>query len=184
MLDDVESAQRDALPREHAVGGQRGLAVRNQRDIRAGATHVERHQIGNAEQVGAATAAGNAAGRAGQHRACGKPRGFFHRRHAAMRQHDKETALEARLVKTLFEIGQIAPHDRLDISVHDRGRDALILLDLRQHVAGSGDADLWQLRYQAFDGLKFMGGIEVRVQEANRDRRRAGIPYRGYGIAE
>ncbi len=29
-----------------------------------GAAHVERHEIGNAEQVGAAPAAGNAAGRA------------------------------------------------------------------------------------------------------------------------
>ena len=181
---DIEAAQRNALPREHAVGGQRRLPVRDQRDIGAGPAHVERHQIGNAEQIGAATAAGNAAGRSRQHRARGKTRGFSDRRHAAMRQHDEQTALEAGLVKTLLEIGQIAPHDRLDIGVHDRGRDALIFLDLRQHVAGSGDADIRQFSRQAFDRGKFMGGIEIGMQEANRDRGRAGFLDRGDGIAE
>ena len=59
---DVEAAQRNALAGEHAVGGQRGAALRDQRDVGRGAAHVERHQIGNGEQVGAAPAAGNAAG--------------------------------------------------------------------------------------------------------------------------
>ena len=99
---DVEAAQRDALAGEHAVGGQRGLPVRDQRDVGRGAAHVERHEIGNAEQIGAAPAARHAAGRSRQHRARGQPRGFLDRRHAAMRQHDEQTALEAGLGKTLL----------------------------------------------------------------------------------
>ena len=47
-------------------------------------------------------------------------------------------------VKALREIGEIAPHDRFDIGVHDRGRDPLIFLDLRQHVARSRHADAGQ----------------------------------------
>ena len=135
----IEAAQRDALSGQHAVGGKRCLPFRDQRDIRAGAAHVERHEIGNAEEIGAAPAAGNAARRTRQHRARGKPRGLLHRRHAAMRQHDEQAALEAGLNEALLQIGQIAPHHRLDISVHDGGRDALIFLDLRQHVAGARD---------------------------------------------
>ena len=60
---DIEAAQRDALAREHAVGGQRGLPARDQRNVGAGAAHVERHQIGNADQISAAPAARHAAGR-------------------------------------------------------------------------------------------------------------------------
>src|SRR5258708_3527613 len=47
---DTEAAQRDALARQHAVGGQRGLPARDQRNVGRGATHVERHQIGNPDQ--------------------------------------------------------------------------------------------------------------------------------------
>ena len=89
---DVEAAQRDALAGQHAVGRQRRLSVRDQRNVGRGAAHVERHEVGNAEQIGAAPAAGNAAGRPRQHGAGGQPRGLLHRRHAAMRQHDEQAA--------------------------------------------------------------------------------------------
>ena len=83
-----------------------------------------------------------------------------------------------------FEVGQIAPHDRLDIGVHDGGRDALILLDLRQHVAGARDADVGQRLLQPLDGGKLMRGIEIGMQEAHRDRGRARLPNAGDGVVE
>ncbi len=58
----IQAAQRDALSGQHAVGRKRCLSGRYQRDVGAGAAHVEWHEIGNAEQLGAAAAAGNTTG--------------------------------------------------------------------------------------------------------------------------
>jgi hypothetical protein len=90
-----------------------------------------------------------------------------------MRQHHEETTLETGLSEPRFEIFQIAPHDRLDIGIHDRGRDTLIFLDLRQHVAGARDADIRQRLRQPLDGGEFVDRIEVGMQEAHGDRCRA-----------
>ena len=87
-------------------------------------------------------------------------------------------------VKPLLEIGQIAPHDRFDIGVHDRGRDALIFLDLRQHVAGARYADVRQFSRQTFDRGEFVHRIEIGMQEAHRDRGRAGFLDRGDGLVQ
>ena len=86
----------------------------------------------------------------------------------------KRRALEARLGEALFEIGQIVPHQRPDIGVHDRGRDPLIFLDLRQHIARSGNADVRQFAREPLDGGEFVHRIEVGMQKAHRDRRGAG----------
>ncbi len=166
---DVEASQCDALSRQHAVGGKRSLPFRNQRDVGRGAAHVERHEIGDADEIGAAPAAGHATRRARQHGAGGKPRGFLHRGHAAMRQHDKQATLEAGLDQPLFQIGQIAPHHRLDIGVHHRSRNALIFLDLRQHVAGTRDVDAGQGGAQPLDRRKLMRGVEIGMQETHGD---------------
>ena len=101
-----------------------------------------------------------------------------------MRQDHEQAALEAGLFQPPFEIGEIAPHDRFDIGVHDRGRDALIFLDLRQHVAGTRHADVRQFFCQPFDRGKFMDGIEIGMQEADRDRGRAGFPDAGDGLVK
>jgi len=87
-----------------------------------------------------------------------------------MRQHDKQTAFKSGFSKTLRETGEIAPHDRFDIGVHDRGRDALIFLDLRQHVARSRHTDAGHCLGQALDCGEFMDRIEIGMQEAHRDR--------------
>ena len=70
-------------------------AVGDQRNVGRGAAHVEGDEIGNAEHVGAAPAAGHAARRARQHGRRREPRGLLHRRHAAMGEDDEERALEA-----------------------------------------------------------------------------------------
>ena len=139
---------------------------------------------GMSEQIGAAPGAGNAAGRSRQHRARGQPRGFLDRRHAAMRQDHEQRALESRFGKTLLQIGQIVPHQRPDIGVHDRGRDPLIFLDLRQHVAGAGNADAGQFAREPFGGGDFVHRIDVGMEKADGDRGGAGAADRGDGVIQ
>ena len=101
-----------------------------------------------------------------------------------MRQHHEQATIETGLGQPRFEIGQIAPHHRFDVSVHDRGRDALIFLDLRQHVAGPRDADAGHLARKLLDRGEFVDGVEVGMQEADRDRGRTGVFDGGDGVAE
>ena len=80
----------------------------------------------------------------------------------------KTTALEARLGQAAVRDWSDSAARRLDIGVHDRGRDALIFLDLRQHVAGARDADVGQrLRQRA---------RRLRVRGADRDRNAGSTP--------
>jgi hypothetical protein len=181
---DVEAAQRDALAGEHAVVRQRGVPVRDQRNVGRGSAHVERDEIRDAEQVGATPPARHAAGRPRQYRACRQPRSFLDRRHATMRQHDKQTASKSSLGKTLRETGEITPYDRFDIGVHDRGRDALIFLDLRQYVARSRHADSGQCPGETLDRGKLVDRIEIGMQETHCDRSRAGFANGGDGLVE
>ena len=181
---DVEAAQRNALPGQTAVGRQRDAAIGNQRNIGRGAAHVEGDEIGNTQHVGAAAAAGHAAGWSRQHGGRRKPRRLFHRRHAAVGEDDEERACEAGLDEALLQPRQIAPHHWLDIGVHDRGRDALIFLDLRQHVDGARDIDVRKLTEQALACGDLMRGIAIGMQETDRNRGRAGCLDRSNRFAE
>src|SRR5262249_56136840 len=64
---DIEALQRHALARDAPVGSDRGLTSDNERDICRGAAHVERNEVAMAQQTGSVLAAGNPAGRSGQH---------------------------------------------------------------------------------------------------------------------
>ena len=106
--DDVEAVQREAMSADAATADQGWLAIDDQADIGAGAAHVERDQIVRAEQLRRVTAAGNTAGRAGQHAACRESRRFGDRCHAAMRLNDQDRAVVTRFDKSLFQPTQIA----------------------------------------------------------------------------
>ena len=82
--DDVEAVQREAMAADAAAADQRRLAIDDQADVGAGAAHVERDQVVAAQQLRGVAAAGDAAGRAGQHGAGGKARGL---RRSARRRH-------------------------------------------------------------------------------------------------
>jgi hypothetical protein len=56
--------------------------------------------------------------------------------------------------------------------------------DLRQHIIGTGNADVRQFTPQPLDRGDFMDGIEIGMQEANRDRSDAGSPDSRDGFAE
>ena len=84
---DVEAVQRDRVAGDPAAGDQGRLAADDQRDVGAGAAHVERDQIVFSEQSRGMDAAGDAAGRAGQH---GSGRQAPGTRQSARRRHATE----------------------------------------------------------------------------------------------
>ena len=70
---DIETAQRDALAGKFAARRKRHLAVSDQRDVGAGAAHVERYKVTDAKQFAAAPRARHTSCGAGQHRRRTKP---------------------------------------------------------------------------------------------------------------
>ena len=121
---------------EHSVRGQmRGL--RNERDAGAGTAHVEL-----APDCWEYRATRRTAARSKRRRPVLIAPCLAARREAsstgampAMRQDDRQELPLKPAPPDAAQIGQAVPHQRPDIGVHDRGRDTLIFLDLRQHVA-------------------------------------------------
>ncbi len=142
----VEATQRDALSGQHTVGGQRGLRpseisemsvlvppMSNGTRSAMPSSSAQRRppETPPAGPDSTVPAASREASSTGAMPPCDST--------------TKRLPLKPASTRRCSQIGQIAPHHRFDIGVHDRGRDALIFLDLRQHVAGARDADTGQL---------------------------------------
>ena len=174
QADDVEAVQRQPMPADAPSAHQRGLAVDDQADIRAGAAHVERDQVVAVEQSRRITAARDTAGGTRQHAAGGHARRFDDRRDTAMRLDDQDRPAIARLDKPLFQPAQIARQRRPDIGVHHRRRDAVELLDLREHFGRQRHICIGHRIRERDRRFAFVPRIAVGVQVAHRNRLDAG----------
>jgi hypothetical protein len=167
---DVEARQRHAVSAHFPVARHLRLAAHDDGDIRAGAAHVERDEIAFAQEPGCIASAGNTARGARQHRAGGEAYRFGNRSHAAVRLHDENRPAIACALQSIFEPRQVVAQYRPDVGV-DYGRtDALVFLDLRQHLGGDRHVGV---RHRARDGLSsglFVARVLVGVQEADAHR--------------
>ncbi len=167
---DVEAVERDRVAGDLAPARQGRPAGDNQRDVGAGPAHVERDQIARIDQPRRMDAAGHTAGRPGEHRARRQPASFGDWRHAAMRLDDQGRPLIPGRGEPLFEPPQIAGHGRPDIGVHDRGRDPLEFLDLRQYLRGERDIRVGQFPLERRARRLLMARVAPGVQIAHRHR--------------
>ena len=68
------------------------------------------------------------------------------------------------------EIAEVVPDERLHVGVDHRGAGALVFLDLGQHLGGGGHRDLGGELAHEPRRLAFVLGVDVGVQESDRDR--------------
>ena len=113
-----------------------GVAAHHQRDVGAGAAHVEQDQVGLADQARGVAAAGDPARGAREHAARGEAHGVGDGRDAAVGLDDQDRPAVAGLDEPRLEAAEIALQRRTDVGVDHRGADALVLLDLREHRGG------------------------------------------------
>ena len=85
-----------------------------------------------------------------------------------MRQDNEQASFESGLLEALLQAIQVQPNRRPDISVHDGCRDALVFLDLGQHVARSRDVESGQLAPDTLDRGNFVRRITICMQKADR----------------
>src|SRR5207245_1068118 len=160
---DVDRRQRDLRDADGLLTGQLRLAALEEGDVRGRPAHVEGDEIRLFDESGAVAARGDAAGRAGQHRAGGHAGRLAHRGHAAVRLNDQDVAAGAVALETRGEIFQVARQRRPDVRVHDGRPDPLVLLDLRQDLAGERYVRPWKASRHGASGQLFVPGIPVRV---------------------
>jgi hypothetical protein len=75
---------------------------------------------------------------------------------------------------------QVAAEERREVGVDDRGRAALVLAKLRQHLRGGGDMHARELVAEARGDRPLVGGLEVGEEEADRHRLGAELAHRSH----
>ena len=167
---DVEAVERDRVAGDAAAVGQARAPIDDQRNVGAGAAHVERDQIALADQPGRVDAAGDPARRPGQHGARRQPARLGDRRHPAMRLDDQGGPHIPGFGEPLFEAGEIARHGRPDIGIDHGRRDPLEFLDLRQHLGRQRDISRRQLVFDCRARRLLVARVAPCVQVAHRHR--------------
>jgi hypothetical protein len=96
--------------------------------------------------------------------------GCFELREAAIRLHAVIPAIDLLIRQRVAQIGEIARHDRLNVSgEHSRVR-ALILTPLAGYFVACSDRNAGQHRAQSLRGSHLVRRIDVSMQEYDRDR--------------
>ena len=177
-LDEIDRWHRDREPRAlleavHAGDLERvrevGLAVLDEAGLGGGAAHVEAQQAVFAHAAGEPRAGQRACRRAALHEPDREAGGVVGRDHAAVRQHHQHRTAEPGRRQPLLELVEVGADHR-----HRRrvacGRDhARVLADLRRHLAGDAHRHA-ELGAQVVGDDALVGGIDVGVEEAHRDR--------------
>ena len=159
-----------------ACSGKGGLAVPDERDIGAGAAHVDGQQVvdpGGPPQPGRPERAGSGAGKREMHGAAG---GLLGQAGAAVRLHQQQRRLDGAAGEPGGEPADIAPDHRLDRGVQRRRHGALIFPEDGKDIDRQRDFDIRQAGAQNLADPKFVGPVGVGVQQDNRDRIEAGGP--------
>ncbi len=133
---DVDAGQGHPARAHRLVAGEVGLSALEQRDVGAGAPHVERDQVALAEQPRGVTAARDTARGTGEDRARREAHRVRDGRHPAVRLHDEHVAPVARGLQARSERPEIPRQHRSHVGVDHGGAESLVLLDLGQHVGG------------------------------------------------
>ena len=157
--------------------GARDLAVLDHRGLGRRAAHVEGDDL--LELLGARPAPG----RRPRRRPGPDSMMFIGRsaaarvgREAAVRLHQQQARRNAGAVEPLAQRPQIGRDDRHHIGVDDRGRGALVLLDLGQHLAGDAERQVRRLAGDDVAQHQLVRRIGEGVQQADRRSPRPSRP--------
>jgi hypothetical protein len=87
-----------------------------------------------------------------------------------VRLHDQDLSLVPGLLEPSGETRQISSEGRTDVGVHDRGAEALVLLDLRQHLGRERHVGGGKKPLEGPARGLLVTGIAIGVEIADRDR--------------
>src|SRR5262249_1392167 len=133
------------------------------------ATHVEHNQVARANSRPQSGGASNATSRTRTDSESGPIPRRFDAHHATVGGHHLDGGSYPKFGKSLGEPRQIAAHSRQEIRIHDGRRCTLVLLYLRQNLAGGGDKEGWGTLAKNGRGAALVHVIDVRIDKADGD---------------
>ena len=89
---------------------------------------------------------------------------------SAVRLDDRKARLSEFVPDSLLQQPEVLAHHGREIGVHDRRIRALVFTVFRAHVARDADQEVRKARREYRRGALFVGGVEKREKEADRDR--------------
>ena len=177
---DVDHRGGDLPPGLELLVGDVGNPVLDQRDVGAGAAHVEGNdfaqascrpaRLGFLQQLADVRGGADATRRAGQDRAHRHAAGVPYGGHSAVGLHDQHVLQLRVRLEPLSEVRQVAAEHRPDVGVDHRGAEAVELLDLGNDLVGEGGVQVRETLANDFRSLLLVGGVEVGEQETDRQR--------------
>ena len=180
----LDAGEADRIAVLHVpVGGHPQIAPVAERDIGAGAAHVE------ADGVLVARELGDEAARDGPRRDArgGEPGRELGRRflghHAAAGVQQQDVLVVAAFAKAGGETRHVVAGDRGEHRIGDRGREALVFEDLGHDFAGERDRRAGDLLLQDVAHAPLVFGVGEGVGEANGDRLHAALVDDAGGLA-
>ncbi len=178
--DDVDHRDLARERPDAALGGQRGLAVDDDRDVGGGAAAVAGQDLVEARDLGdqrGAEGAGRGAGQDGGDRLVHDLLGG---EHAAVGLHHVERHVPLDVgagegVQPGLDVADVARELRLHRGVDERRHRALVLAVLAQHLRGDADDGLGVLLAQDLAQPLLVLGVGVGVQQADAERVHAAV---------
>ena len=155
--------------------GERDHEILDETDVGARTAHVAGDEVGELELLAEICGRRNAPGRARQHRRDRQPAGALRGRDPAVRGHDEHRAPVAACGNGSLEPGQVAVDEGADVRVEGGRVEALVLPELRQHLARGGDecrpgrVPAGALAHER-GHRPLVVRVGVAVQKAHRDR--------------
>ena len=170
-LDRKPAASLEAMDtRRFHHGGHVRRAALDEARLGGGAPHVEGDHIAiarlSAEERGGQPASGGSRLEQPHGELTRHPR----RGHASGGLHQVEAAPEAALGERLFQTGDVAVDQQLDIRVGGRRGAALVLAQLRHHLRREGDGEVGKFTAHEVLHGSFVSRVLVRVEKADGQR--------------
>lgn len=172
---DIHHRRLDRIARDVTMRGEQRTSVAHQRYVRAGAAHVEGHEVRAAEGAPHRRGAHHAGGRAGQAGAHGILAHRGDRHQAAVGMDGVRLVANIQVAHALQEPLQVARHLRSDRRVQHRGGQALVLAELGQHVGRHADVGIRHDLGHDLRRAALVRRIAVGMQEADGHRLDAGL---------
>ena len=166
---DVDHRQLDRDAGDHRLGRRARLAAEHGRDVRARPAHVEGQHVLVAARPRDVRGADHAAGRAGEHAAGRLLGGGADVEHAARGLHHQR-GRHARLLRARGEALEVGAELRRQVGVGDGGGEALVLAELRQHLARERDVDVPERLAHRLADAALVVGVQEGEQQADRHR--------------
>ena len=179
----VDHRQLDHAAVELARVGLAHAPVLDHADVAGGAAHVEAERVAVAREPGEQSGADRAPGGPGEHapgsctsRLAGRsdPAGGHHHRRLG----------QAVLARGLGQALEVAVEQRREIGVDDRGRAALVLAELGQHLVRGRDVHVGHRLAQPLGDRPLVGRVEIGEQQADGDRLGSDLARLGHDPVE